>query len=443
MRAYDLIYKKRNGEPLGEDEIKFLIYNYVSGDIPDYQMSAFLMAVYFKGMDKDELRCLTHAMMSSGDVVSLTSVAGVKVDKHSTGGVGDGISLVLAPMVAACGVSVPMMVGRGLGHTGGTVDKLESIPGLKTNLSKEAFVKQVRELGLAIAGQTEQIAPADRLLYALRDLTATVESIPLIASSIMSKKLGCGGNAIVLDVKTGNGAFMKDINDAKLLAQSMVTIAKESRRSATAFVTNMNQPLGRVVGNALEMAQAIKLLSGKLDDSLDDYPHDFMELVFSLSSQMLVLGKKAQGKNEAEEKLQSVLDDGSASGKMRAMIIAQGGNSAVMDEPDTLLPIASQQIDIFHEQEQGFVTEIDTRGVGIASMLLGAGREKKEDEIDYGVGIVLHKKQGDLVMPHDKLATFYVNQPRKLNDAKNMFLDAYKITNTKPPVEPLIYQVMS
>ena len=443
MRAYDLIYKKRNGEPLSEDEVKFLIYNYVSGDIPDYQMSAFLMAVYFKGMDKDEVRCLTHAMMSSGDIVSLTSVPGVKVDKHSTGGVGDGVSLVLAPMVAACGVSVPMMVGKGLGHTGGTVDKLESIPGLKTNLSKETFVKQVRELGLAIAGQTEQIAPADRLLYALRDLTATVESIPLIASSIMSKKLGCGANAIVLDVKVGNGAFMKDIKDARLLAHSMVNIAKESRRSATAFITNMSQPLGRVVGNALEMAQAIKLISDKLDSSVDNYPHDFMKLVFSLGSQMLILGKKAEGSNEAKEKLQSVLDDGSASGKLRAMIIAQGGNSAVMDEPDTLLPIASQQIDIFHEGEQGFVTEIDTRSVGIASMLLGAGREKKEDEIDYGAGIVLHKKMGDLVMPGDKLATFYINQSNKLNDAKNIFLDAYKITDTKLAVDPLVYQVMS
>ncbi|MFH1783755.1 MAG: thymidine phosphorylase [bacterium] len=442
MRVYDIIYKKRNGEILTQDEINFLIYHYVSEDIPDYQMAAFLMAVYFKGMDKDETRFLTSAMMSSGDTIGLTSVPGIKLDKHSTGGVGDGITLVLAPMVAACAVAVPMMVGRGLGHTGGTADKLESIPGLRTDINKEAFVKQVRELGIVIAAQTKEIAPADRLLYALRDMTATVESIPLIASSIMSKKLACGANALVLDVKCGSGAFMKKQEDARKLAKSMVEIAREMRHTATAFVTNMAQPLGKVIGNANEMAQAIKLISGEIKFSDDAYPHDFMELTFALGEEMLILAKKASTQEEAREKLQATIDNASAVGKMRAMIIAQGGNSAVMDDPDSMLPAASQHTDILHEGEQGFVTSIDARGIGIASMLLGAGRERKDEEIDYGAGIELDLKLGDLVMPGDKIATLKFNQTRNLEAAKDALVAAYNITNTRPQEEKLVLEII-
>lgn len=443
MRVYDLIYKKRNGASLNEEEINFLIYGYVNEEIPDAQMAAFLMAVYFKGMNNDEIRFLTQAMMSSGEVISLTSIPGIKVDKHSTGGVGDGISLALAPMVAACGVPVPMMAGRGLGHTGGTLDKLESIPGLKTNLNKEAFVKQVRDIGVAITGQTEKIAPADKMLYALRDMTATVESVPLIASSIMSKKLACGANSIVLDVKTGKGAFMEDRNEARLLAQTMVNIAKDSKREAVAFITNMDQPLGWVVGNALEMAQTIRLLSGQLKPASPEYPADFVELSFELGAHMLILGKKAAGIKEAKQKLQTALSDGSASKKLRQMIIAQGGNSAVVDDPDKLLPLASRQIDILFEGDGGYINEIDTRAVGIASMLLGAGRENKDDEIDYGAGIVLNKKLGQEIKTGERLATFYLNEDRRLNEAKNIFLGAYKVTDKKPPIAPLIYEVIS
>ena len=292
MRVYDLIYKKRNGMSLTEEEINFLIYGYVSGEISDCQMAAFLMSVYFQGMNAKETAYFTQAMMSSGEIISLTSVPGAKVDKHSTGGVGDGISLALAPMVAACGVSVPMMAGRALGHTGGTLDKLDSIPGFRTKLSKEEFVKQVRDIGLVITGQTEKIAPADKMLYALRDITATVENISLIASSIMSKKLASGVNAIVLDIKAGNGAFMHDLKDARLLAQSMVSIAKDSKREVVALLTNMNQPLGWVVGNALEMLQTIKLLSGEINSTSEKYPYDFVELLMELGSQMLILAKK-------------------------------------------------------------------------------------------------------------------------------------------------------
>ncbi|MFH1238996.1 MAG: thymidine phosphorylase [bacterium] len=443
MRVYDLIYKKRNGSTLSEEEINFLIYGYVNGEIPDSQMAAFLMAVYFKGMDGAETGFLTQAMMSSGDLISLTSIPGVKVDKHSTGGVGDGISLALAPMVAACGVPVAMMAGRGLGHTGGTLDKLEAIPGLKTNLSKEVFVKQVRDIGAAIAGQTEKIAPADKLIYALRDMTATVESIPLIASSIMSKKLACGANAIVLDVKTGNGAFMPDRKDARALAQAMVNIAKDAKREAVAFITNMNQPLGWVVGNSLEMAQTIRVLSGVLKPAAREYPADFVELTLELGAHMLILGKKAANIKEAKLKLQATLDDGSAAKKLQQMIVAQGGNSAVVDDPDNLLSLAGEQVDIVFEGSNGFINEIDTRAIGIASMLLGVGRENKDDEIDYGTGLVLHKKLGEEVKNGDKLATFYLNEDKRLEQSRNIFLGAYKVSDKKPPVDPLIYEVIS
>lgn len=383
MRMYDLITKKRNGGVLSPEEIAYMVEGYTKGDIPDYQMSAMMMAIYFQGMTKEETLQLTLSMAHSGDMLDLSGIAGVKVDKHSTGGVGDKTSLALTPMVAACGCKVAKMSGRGLGHTGGTIDKLESIPGFHTDIPIEIFEKNVNEIGIAIMGQTKDLAPADKKLYALRDVTATVDQISLIASSIMSKKLACGADAIVLDVKTGSGAFMKQEADAVSLAEEMTEIGNGAGRKTIAVITDMDQPLGYAVGNALEVIEAIQTLKG-------EGPADFTKLCLTLGSYMLVAGGIAETKEQAEEMLQQTITDGSALAKLAEFIKAQGGDPAYIYDP-SLFQLAEIREEIC-AKESGFLQKIVCDEVGICSLLLGGGREKKEDTIDPAVGLVLHKK---------------------------------------------------
>ena len=385
MRMVDLIKKKRNGGSLTEEEISFFINGYSTDSIPDYQISALLMAIYFKGMTEEEQAHLTMAIVESGSTIDLSSIEGIKVDKHSTGGVGDTTSLILVPLVAACGVPVAKMSGRGLGHTGGTLDKLESIEGFHIELSSEEFVKQVNELKLAIIGQSKNLTPADQKIYALRDVTATVDSIPLIASSIMSKKIAAGADAIVLDVKTGDGAFMKEKEDAVVLARSMVTIGNQVGRQTMAIISDMSQPLGFAIGNSLEVIEAIETLKG-------NGPDDLTELCLVLGSQMLVVGEKAETIEAGREMLQQVIKDGSALELFGTLIESQGGNREVVHDT-RLLPKAEFEIEVLAERS-GFVSEIDANDVGVAAMLLGAGGATKDDEIDLSVGIVLKRKLG-------------------------------------------------
>jgi len=433
MRMYDLILKKRNGGVLTKEEIDFMVQGYTKGDIPDYQMSAMMMAIYFVGMNDEETLNLTLSMENSGDHLDLSNINGVKVDKHSTGGVGDKTSLALTPMVAACGIPVAKMSGRGLGHTGGTIDKLESFEGFTTGISTETFMNNVNNIGIAIMGQTAELAPADKKLYALRDVTATVDNVSLIASSIMSKKLAAGADAIVLDVKTGSGAFMKTEEAAKNLATKMVAIGKGAGRKTIGVITDMDQPLGFAVGNALEVKEAIDTLKGH-------GPEDFVKLVLTLGSYMLIAGGKADTVEEAEKKLQTVIDDGSALDKLAEFVAAQGGdNRAVYDTE--LLPKASIVEEVY-PSEEGYISHIVCDEVGICSLILGGGRETKESDIDLSVGIILHAKKGDKVSKDKSIATIYANDADKLKIAKERLLAAYSYSKDKVEKTPIIIDVI-
>ncbi|MFD3270028.1 pyrimidine-nucleoside phosphorylase [Paenibacillus dendritiformis] len=401
MRMVDLIAKKRDGKELTTEEINFVIEGYTKGDIPDYQVSAWAMAIYFQDMSERERADLTMAMVNSGDTIDLSAIEGIKVDKHSTGGVGDTTTLVLAPLVAALDIPVAKMSGRGLGHTGGTIDKLESIEGFHVEISKDEFVNLVNTHKIAVIGQTGNLTPADKKLYALRDVTGTVNSIPLIASSIMSKKIAAGSDAIVLDVKTGAGAFMKTAEDAKELAHAMVSIGNNVGRKTMAVISDMSQPLGRAIGNSLEVQEAIDTLRGH-------GPADLEELCLALGRQMVYLAGKAASLEEAEEQLKEVIRNGKALEKFKEFIANQGGNPAVADDP-SLLPQASYQIEVPARQD-GVVAEIVADEIGTAAMLLGAGRATKDSEIDLAVGLMLNKKIGDRVQAGESLVTIYANR---------------------------------
>ncbi len=440
MRMYDIIMKKRNGGELTEEEINFLVQGYTKGEIPDYQVSALMMAIFFRHMTEKETLYLTMAMANSGERLDLSEIRGVKVDKHSTGGVGDKTSLALTPMVAACGIPVAKMSGRGLGHTGGTIDKLESFPGFSTALSKEKFIENVNRIGIAIMGQTADLAPADKKLYALRDVTATVDNLSLIASSIMSKKLAAGADAIVLDVKTGSGAFMKTKEDSFALAKEMVQLGRNAGRQTYAVISDMDQPLGRAVGNALEVKEAIETLKG-------NGPEDFLELCLQLGSRMLIAGgavtEEAGGgtgkspEEKARGMLLQAISDGSALKKLAEFVEAQGGNKeAVYDT--SLLPTAPIQEEILSPWE-GYVSHIACDEIGICSLLLGGGRETKDSVIDLSVGILLEKKAGDYVKKGDVLAVLHASDEEKAALAKQRFLKAYTVSEKKPEKRPLIF----
>ncbi|MDR3191131.1 MAG: pyrimidine-nucleoside phosphorylase [Lactobacillaceae bacterium] len=401
MQMIDILMRKRNGAELTDAELKFVIDEYTANKIPDYQMSAFLMAIYFQDMTVAERANLTNAFMHSGDVLDLTDIPGIKVDKHSTGGVGDKTSLPLAPMVAALGIPVPMISGRGLGHTGGTLDKLEAIPGFRVDLSETEFKQQIKTLGLAIIGATGQIAPADKKIYALRDVTATVDSIPLIASSIMSKKLATGNDALVLDIKTGAGAFMKTLDQARELAQALIEIGHTAGKQVEAVISDMNQPLGLQIGNTLEIIETIEMLKGR-------GPADLVELCLTLGAKMVVMGGKANDETDARAMLAKTLVDGTALAKFKAMIVAQGGEPAVIDDYQ-LMPTAKYQTDILANRD-GVVATMQADAFGVVSMRLGGGRQQKDDQLDYAVGITLHKKIGDAVANGESLLTIHSNQ---------------------------------
>ncbi len=424
MRMYDLIMKKRNGNVLNDEEIDFMVRGYTKGEIPDYQMSAMTMAIFFQGMNEKETLALTMSMAHSGDMLDLSDINGIKVDKHSTGGVGDKTSLALTPMVAALGVPVAKMSGRGLGHTGGTIDKLESFTGFSTAISEEQFKDNVNRIGISIMGQTADLAPADKKLYALRDVTATVDNMSLIASSIMSKKLAAGADAIVLDVKTGSGAFMKAEEDALGLAKEMVKIGNGAGRKTSAVISDMDQPLGFAVGNALEVREAIDTLRG-------NGPEDFVELCLTLGSHMVVAAQKAQNVEKARVMLEKVIEDGSALDKLAEFIEAQGGDKELVYHPDKL-PTASI-IEEIQSPLEGYIEHIECDEIGICSLILGGGRETKESDIDLSVGLVLSKKVGDFVRKGEALAVIHANDSEKLRSAKERFLKAY--TFSEAPVE--------
>ena len=429
MRMYDLILKKKKGEELSTEEIRYMIEGFTDGSIPDYQMSAMTMAICFQGMSRRETVDLTLAMRDSGDVMDLTGIAGIKVDKHSTGGVGDKTSLALTPLVAALGVPVAKMSGRGLGHTGGTIDKLECFPGFTTEISEETFLHNVNTIGIAIAGQTANLAPADKKLYALRDVTGTVDQMSLIAGSIMSKKLASGSDAIVLDVKTGNGAFMKEYEDSMALAQAMVDIGKMAGKQTAAVITDMDQPLGYAVGNSLEVIEAIETLRGR-------GPKDFKEVVFALGALMLELAGRASTETEARALLEGAIEDGSALKKLAQFVEAQGGDPAPVYDT-SLLPVAGQTVAVTAPQD-GYVRRILAEEIGIACMSLGGGRETKESTIDLSVGIVLKKKNGDAVKEGEILAVIYGNSETKLAQARQQVLNAYEISSQPVERTPVI-----
>ncbi|MDT2849004.1 pyrimidine-nucleoside phosphorylase [Vagococcus carniphilus] len=432
MRMVDLIKKKRDGGTLSEAEIKHIIAGYTSGEITDYQMSAFLMSIYFEDMTDEEITCLTMEMSQSGDVIDLSDIKGVKVDKHSTGGVGDTTTLVLAPLVASVGAAVAKMSGRGLGHTGGTIDKLEAIPGFQVEIPNDDFIRLVNESYVAVTGQSGDLAPADKKIYALRDVTATVDSIPLIASSIMSKKIASGADAIVLDVTTGDGAFMKNIEDAERLAHTMVRIGKLANRQTMAIISDMSQPLGNAIGNANEIKEAIDALKG-------DGPEDLMEMVYTLGSQMVVLAKKADTLEEARAMLEENVKNGKATDKFKEMIRNQGGDDSVVDHPEKL-PQAKYVFEV-PSKETGVVSKMVADQIGIAAMLLGAGRRTKEEPIDYAVGLYLNKKVGDAVKEGESLVTIYANR-EDVEDVKQVLYDNIEIG--KEGVEPtLIHKVIT
>ncbi|GHA01838.1 pyrimidine-nucleoside phosphorylase [Ignatzschineria ureiclastica] len=432
MRMVDIISKKRDGHALTKEEIDFVIQGYTNGEIPDYQMSALAMAIYFQDMNDQERADLTMAMVNSGDVLDLSAIEGIKVDKHSTGGVGDTTTLVLAPLVAALDVPVAKMSGRGLGHTGGTTDKLDAIAGFQTEIEKADFIRLVNDDKVAVIGQTGNLTPADKKIYALRDVTGTVNSIPLIASSIMSKKIAAGSDAIVLDVKTGAGAFMKSLEDAEALAHAMVQIGNKVNRQTMAIISDMSQPLGYAIGNALEVKEAIDTLKG-------EGPKDLHELVLVLGSQMVVLAGKAGSLEEARGMLEEVMRNGQAIEKFKVMLRNQGGDDSVVDHPEKL-PTAKYQIEL-PAKTSGYVSNIVADEVGIAAMMLGAGRAKKEDNVDPAVGLVLHKKVGDRVEAGESLLTIHANQ----SDVEAIKERLYNnITISDQATEPqLIYTIIT
>lgn len=428
MRMVDVIEKKVEGKQLTKNEISFFVEGYTKGTIPDYQASALAMAILFQGMNKDEIAFLTDSMEHSGEVIDLSSISGVKVDKHSTGGVGDKTSLALGPLVAACGAKVAKMSGRGLGHTGGTLDKMESVPGTNVYLTNEEFVKQVNDIGIAIIGQTSEIDPADKKLYALRDVTGTVRSIPLIASSIMSKKLASGSNTILLDVKFGSGAFMKTIEEAKELAKTMVEIGDSLHRDTRAIITDMNEPLGLAVGNNLEVIEAINTLKGH-------GPKDFVELVKFAGAVMLNQANIAKDFESGEKMIQDAIDNGSGFEKMKELFKAQGGDISYLENPEKF-PVSKYIIPI-HSEKEGFVSLIDSMTIGISSMQLGGGREKIEDVIDMSAGIILEKKFGDYVKKGDVLAYAHTNKENIENVLKNIH-DAFVISAENVEISPIV-----
>lgn len=433
MRMYDLIQKKRNNETLSCEEIAYIVNHYTAGDIPDYQVSALLMAIYFRGLSKEETLHLTMAMAQSGDMLDLSAINGKTADKHSTGGVGDKTSLILAPMVAAAGVPVAKMSGRGLGHTGGTIDKLESFPGFSTSLTSDAFISQVNRIHIAIAGQTANLAPADKKLYALRDVTATVDQMSLIASSIMSKKIASGADSIVLDVKTGSGAFMKTPEDSRALASAMVDIGNRAGRRTTAVISDMNQPLGYAVGNSLEVIEAIETLSG-------NGPADLTELCITLGAHMLYNVDAVSSLDEGMTNMQETLNDGSALKKLAELVQAQGGNEqAVYDT--SLLPHASIQ-ETLYAPANGYIQNIHTDEAGTASLILGGGRETKESSIDLSVGFILCKKLGDYVHAGEAIAILHGNDTGKIQPAKERLANAFTIGGERPVVPPLIHEII-
>lgn len=429
MRMYDLIMKKKNGETLSKEEIHYMIRGYVDGEIPDYQMSAFLMAVYFQGMSEEETLALTMESAHSGEMVDLSAIEGIKVDKHSTGGVGDKTTLIVAPIVAACNVKVAKMSGRGLGHTGGTVDKLESIPGFCTTLTREEFFRVVNDVGVSVIGQSGNLAPADKKLYALRDVTATVDSIPLIAASIMSKKLAAGNDCILLDVKTGSGAFMKTVEDSVLLAKEMVAIGENAGKRTLALITDMDIPLGNNIGNSLEVIEAVQTLRG-------EGPSDLTEVCMQLAANMLFLaggGELKECRKQAEEAIVS----GKALNCLIRMVEAQGGNADVIRDPETFAK--AKVVYELKANQDGYITKMDTESCGIAASMLGAGRETKDSQIDYTAGIVLRKKVGDVVKKDEVLAVFHTSDPELLEAAEERYRKAVKIEEKKPEQRLLVY----
>ncbi|KPB03049.1 thymidine phosphorylase [Bacillus sp. CHD6a] len=429
----DLIQKKRDGKELSTEEIQFIVTGFTDGSIPDYQMSAFSMAIFFQGMSDQERANLTMAMVHSGDTIDLSAIEGIKVDKHSTGGVGDTTTLVLAPLVAAVGVPVAKMSGRGLGHTGGTIDKLESVPGFHVEIDNQEFINYVNKNKVAVIGQSGNLTPADKKLYALRDVTATVNSIPLIASSIMSKKIAAGADAIVLDVKTGAGAFMKDLDEAKKLAKAMVDIGNNVGRRTMAVISDMSQPLGFAIGNALEIKEAIDTLRG-------EGPKDLEELCLELGSYMVLLAEKASTLEEARKMLEEVIRSGAAIETLKTFLEAQGGDASVVDNPEKL-PQAKHVVEL-EAKEAGVVSEIVADSVGTAAMLLGAGRATKDSEIDLAVGIVLRKKIGDKVEAGESLATIHSNQ-EDLTKVKEALYESIKVVSGDVTVPPLVYDTIS
>ncbi|MDT1940353.1 MULTISPECIES: pyrimidine-nucleoside phosphorylase [Carnobacterium] len=433
MRMVDIIEKKRDGQELTKAEINFVITGYTNGTVPDYQMSALAMAIYFKDMTNQEITDLTMAMVESGEQIDLSAIHGIKVDKHSTGGVGDTTTLVLAPLVAAVGVPVAKMSGRGLGHTGGTIDKLEAIKGFNVEISNDEFIQLVNRDQVAVVGQSGDLAPADKKLYGLRDVTGTVDSIALIASSIMSKKIAAGADAIVLDVTTGDGAFMKNEKDAERLAKTMVQIGKLANRQTMAIISDMSQPLGLAIGNSLEVKEAIDALKG-------EGPADLMEMVYVLGSQMVVLAKKADTLEAARELLKEAIQSGAATTKFKEMIRNQGGDESIVDHPENL-PQAEFVIEL-PAKESGYISEMVADQLGIAAMLLGAGRRTKEDTIDYSVGLMLHKKVGDSVTAGEPLVTVYANS-QTIDDVKTKIYENIFITKEKVVEPTLIHQIIT
>lgn len=432
MRMYDIILKKRANLPLTDEEIRFVIDGYVKGEIPDYQVSALLMTIVFNGMNARELGTLTLAMAQSGNMVDLSNIDGITVDKHSTGGVGDKTTLIIAPLVAASGGKVAKMSGRGLGHTGGTIDKMESIPNLKVSLEQDAFINQVNKIGLAVIGQSEGLAPADKKLYALRDVTGTVDSIPLIASSVMSKKLASGAQAILLDVKVGSGAFMKNIEDARELAKAMVDIGKENGRSVKAILTDMDRPLGHAIGNALEIREVIDTLKGH-------GPEDLTHECIIMAAHMLVLSHICDYET-ALSRVQEALDSGAALERLRMMIDAQDGDSRVIDD-ESLLAIGKFTYDVTAPQDS-YITHMNTEQCGIASVMLGAGRTVKDGPIDYSAGILMHKKTGDSVTVGECIATLYASDESLLSNAAKTYLEAITFGETAPIMADTILDIV-
>lgn len=433
MRTYDIIYKKREGKELSAEEIDFLINGYTDGDIPDYQMSAWAMAVFFQGMNRIETANLTKAIVESGEKLNLSSIEGIKVDKHSSGGVGDTTTLVLAPLVSAAGLKVAKLSGRGLGHTGGTIDKLESIPGFRTKLEPDEFIKNVNEIGVAIVSQNANLTPADKKLYALRDVTATVDSIPLIASSIMGKKIAGGADAIVLDVKNGKGAFMKNLKKTRQLARTMVGIGQELGKETKAVISTMEQPLGLAIGNALEVKEAIMTLK-------DEGPADLKELCLTLGSHMLMLGGKAQNVKEGKEILEKIISSGQALNQFEKFIASQGGEKRIVDDFE-LLPQANHICQV-KASETGYIKSIATEKLGLLSVEIGAGRTKKDDEIDLSAGIILHKKIGDWINKDEVLAEIHLNKKNLINKIEQEISNCFTITEEKVEQPELILDII-